>query len=461
MEFDVAQDWTPDGWKTCEARHLPSYDDAAALAGTEQVLANFPPLVFAGEARALKSQLADVCAGHGFLLQGGDCAESFAEFHPNNIRDTFRVLLQMAVVLTFASKRPVVKVGRMAGQFAKPRSSPTETIGGVTLPSYLGDNVNAIEFTPEARRNDPQRMIRAYSQAAATLNLLRAFATGGYANLRQVHQWTLDFMGRSAWAEKFSDVADRIGEALDFMEACGIDPATVPQLKSTDFYTSHEALLLPYEQALARQDSLTGQWYDTSAHFLWIGDRTRFDGSAHVEFLRGVGNPIGMKCGPSLEPDALLRLLDTLNPAREPGRMTLISRFGNDKVEAGLPRLVRAVKAEGHPVVWSCDPMHGNVVKADSGYKTRPFDRILGEVKGFFAVHRAEGTHAGGIHIEMTGQDVTECTGGAVAITDAGLADRYHTHCDPRLNAAQSLELAFLLAEMLNLEAVERQRDAA
>jgi 3-deoxy-7-phosphoheptulonate synthase len=461
MEFDVAKDWTPDGWKTCEARHLPSYDDAAALAGTEAVLANFPPLVFAGEARALKAQLADVCAGHGFLLQGGDCAESFAEFHPNNIRDTFRVLLQMAVVMTFASKRPVVKVGRMAGQFAKPRSSPTETIGDTTLPSYLGDNVNAIEFTAEARRNDPQRMIRAYSQAAATLNLLRAFANGGYANLRQVHQWTLDFMGRSPWADKFSDVADRIGEALDFMEACGIDPATVPQLKSTDFYTSHEALLLPYEEALTRQDSLTGQWYDTSAHMLWIGDRTRFDGSAHVEFLRGVGNPIGMKCGPSLEPDVLLRLLDTLNPAREPGRMTLIARFGNDKVEAGLPRLVRAVKAEGHPVVWSCDPMHGNVIKAESGYKTRPFDRILSEVKGFFAVHRAEGTHAGGIHIEMTGQDVTECTGGAVAITDAGLADRYHTHCDPRLNAAQSLELAFLIAEMLNLEAGVRQRDAA
>jgi len=440
---------------------LPRYEDADELARTEGVLANLPPLVFAGEARALKAQLAEVSAGKGFLLQGGDCAESFAEFHANNIRDTFRVLLQMAVVLTFASKLPVVKVGRMAGQFAKPRSSATETHGDVTLPSYLGDNVNAIEFSAEARRNDPQRMIRAYSQSAATLNLLRAFANGGYANLRQVHQWTLEFMGRSAWADKFKGVADRIGEALDFMEACGIDPETVPQLKSTSFYTSHEALLLPYEQALTRQDSLTGKWYDTSAHFLWVGDRTRFDGSAHVEFLRGVGNPIGMKCGPSLEPDALLRLLDVLNPAREPGRITLISRFGHDKVEAGLPKLVRAVKAEGHPVVWSCDPMHGNVIKSESGYKTRPFDRILGEVKGFFAVHRAEGTHAGGIHVEMTGQDVTECTGGAVAITDAGLADRYHTHCDPRLNAAQSLELAFLLAEMLNLEAGERHRRAA
>jgi 3-deoxy-7-phosphoheptulonate synthase len=457
----VARNWSAESWKSHEARHLPVYEGAAALADAERVLSAYPPLVFAGEARALKAELAEVCAGRGFLLQGGDCAESFAEFHPNNIRDTFRVLLQMAVVLTFASKMPVVKVGRMAGQFAKPRSSPTETIGDVTLPSYLGDNVNAIEFTPEARYNDPQRMIRAYSQAAATLNLLRAFATGGYANLRQVHQWTLDFMGRSPWAEKFKDIADRIGESLDFMEACGIDPNSVPQLQTTSFFTSHEALLLPYEQAMTRQDSLTGDWYDTSAHMVWIGDRTRFPGSAHIEFVRGIGNPLGMKCGPSLEPDALLSLLDTVNPAREPGRITLISRFGHDKVEAGLPRLVRAVQREGHPVVWSCDPMHGNVIKAESGYKTRPFERILSEVKGFFAVHRAEGTHAGGIHIEMTGQDVTECTGGAIAITDQGLADRYHTHCDPRLNGPQSLELAFLLAEMLNLEATQRRADAA
>ena len=399
--------------------------------------------------------------GRAFLLQGGDCAESFAEFHPNNIRDTFRVLLQMAVVLTFASKRPVVKVGRMAGQFAKPRSAPTETQGEVTLPSYLGDNINGIEFDADTRRNDPERMVRAYSQAAATLNLLRAFAGGGYANLRQVHQWTLDFMGRSPWADKFSDLADRIGEALDFMSACGVDAETLPQLKGTSFYTSHEALLLPYEQALTRRDSLTGDWYDTSAHMVWIGDRTRFEGSAHVEFARGIGNPLGMKCGPSLDPDALLRLLDTLNPAREAGRITLIARFGHDKVEGGLPPLLQAVTREGHPVVWSCDPMHGNVVKAESGYKTRPFDRILREVKSFFDVHRAEGTHAGGIHVEMTGQDVTECVGGAVAITDEGLRDRYHTHCDPRLNAAQSLELSFLIAEMLNREAAGWRRDAA
>ena len=457
----MAQDWTPDGWKRFEAKHLPVYEDASALEAAERTLASYPPLVFAGEARALKAELAEVCHGRGFLLQGGDCAESFAEFHPNNIRDTFRVLLQMAAVMIFASKMPVVKVGRMAGQFAKPRSAPTETKGDVTLPSYLGDIINGIEFDEATRRNDPERMIRAYSQAAATLNLLRAFAGGGYANLRQVHKWTLDFVGRSPWADRFSDIADRIGEALDFMEACGIDPETTPQLKSAPFYTSHEALLLPYEQALTRQDSLTGEWYDTSAHMLWIGDRTRFEGSAHVEYLRGVGNPIGMKCGPSLEPDALLRMLDTLNPRREPGRMTLISRFGHERVEAGLPKLVRAVKREGHPVVWSCDPMHGNVIKAESGLKTRPFDRILSEVKGFFAVHRAEGTHAGGVHLELTGQDVTECTGGAVAITDEALGDRYRTHCDPRLNAAQSLELAFLLAEMLNLEMQERQKDAA
>jgi 3-deoxy-7-phosphoheptulonate synthase len=453
--------WTPDSWRECEARHQPSYEDPAALERATRTLGSYPPLVFAGEARALQADLAEVAEGRAFLLQGGDCAESFAEFHPDTIRDTFRVLLQMAVVMTFASKRPVIKVGRMAGQFAKPRSAPTETQGAQTLPSYLGDNINGIEFDAAARRADPERMVRAYSQAAATLNLLRAFATGGYANLRQVHQWTLDFMGRSPWAEKFSDVADRIGEALDFMEACGVSPETLPQLRGTSFFTSHEALLLPYEQALTRRDSLTGGWYDTSAHMVWIGDRTRFVGSAHVEFARGIGNPLGMKCGPSLAPDELLRLLDTLNSRRVPGRITLIARFGHDRVEEGLPPLLRAVAREGHPVVWSCDPMHGNVVKSESGYKTRPFDRILREVTSFFAVHRAEGTHPGGIHIEMTGQDVTECVGGAVAITDATLGDRYHTHCDPRLNAAQSLELAFLVAEMLNQEAAARRRDAA
>ncbi|MGW8190835.1 class II 3-deoxy-7-phosphoheptulonate synthase [Sphingomonas hankookensis] len=457
----MAAIWAPDSWKSAEARQLPTYPDAHALDATTAQLASYPPLVFAGEARNLTAELAQVAEGKAFLLQGGDCAESFAEFHPNYIRDTFRVILQMAVVLTFASKLPTVKVGRMAGQFAKPRSADTETVDGVELPSYRGDNINDIAFTAEGRVPDPQRMIRAYSQAAATLNLLRAFATGGYANLHQVHRWTHDFMGRSPWAKKYADVADRIGEALDFMAACGIDADSVPQLKATSFYTSHEALLLPYEQALTRQDSLTGDWYDTSAHFLWIGDRTRFDGSAHVEFLRGIGNPIGIKCGPTLEPDALLRMLDTLNPNRIAGRMTLITRYGHDKIEAGLPKLVRAVQREGHKVVWSCDPMHGNTVKATTGYKTRPFDRILAEVRGFFAVHRAEGSHAGGIHAEMTGQNVTECTGGAIAVTEQALADRYHTHCDPRLNAGQSLELAFLLAEMLNDEMAERRKVAA
>jgi len=459
--LEHAMGWTPESWRQAEARQLPTYPDPAALDAATRQLETAPPLVFAGEARQLTQDLAKVARGEAFLLQGGDCAESFAEFHPNNIRDTFRVLLQMAVVLTYASKLPTVKLGRMAGQFAKPRSTDTETIDGVTLPSYRGDNVNDIAFTPQARNPDPQRMVQGYAQSAATLNLLRAFAQGGYANLHQVHKWTLDFLGQSPWAERYKDVADRIGEALDFMAACGIDADSVPQLKATQFYTSHEALLLPYEQALTRQDSLTGDWYDTSAHFLWIGDRTRFEGSAHVEFLRGIGNPIGMKCGPSLEPDALLRLLDVLNPARVPGRMTLITRYGHDKIEDGLPKLIRAVKREGHSVVWSCDPMHGNVVKAANGYKTRPFERILAEVRGFFAVHRAEGTFAGGIHAEMTGQNVTECTGGAVEITEQGLVDRYHTHCDPRLNAGQSLELAFLLAEMLNAEMAERRKAVA
>ncbi len=456
----MATNWTPSSWTAHDARQMPTYPDADALGAATSTLASFPPLVFAGEARDLTADLAKVAAGEAFLLQGGDCAESFAEFHPNNIRDTFRVILQMAVVLTFASKLPTVKLGRMAGQFAKPRSGDTETQGDISLPSYRGDIINDIAFDENGRTPDPQRMVQAYNQSAATLNLLRAFSAGGYANLHQVHAWTHDFMGRSPWTKQYRDVADRIGEALDFMNACGINPDTVPQLKGTQFYTSHEALLLPYEQALTRQDSLTGGWYDTSAHFLWIGDRTRFEGSAHIEYLRGIGNPIGVKCGPSVEPDVLLRMLDTLNPGRIPGRMTLITRYGHDKIESGLPALIRAVAREGHPVVWSCDPMHGNVIKAANGYKTRPFERILAEVRGFFAVHRAEGSFGGGIHVEMTGQNVTECTGGAVDVTEMSLADRYHTHCDPRLNAAQSLELAFLLAEMLNQELKDRRAAA-
>ncbi|MEX6724369.1 class II 3-deoxy-7-phosphoheptulonate synthase [Parapedomonas caeni] len=453
----TSKPWTPDSWRQFEARQMPSYGNAAALDAVEAELKSYPPLVFAGEARSLKGQLAEVAAGRAFLLQGGDCAESFAEFHPNNIRDTFRVLLQMAVVLTFAAKMPVVKVGRMAGQFAKPRSDTHETKGDVSLPSYRGDIVNDIGFEAEGREPDPKRMLRAYMQSAATLNLLRAFAQGGYANLMQVHKWTLDFVGSSPAAKRYRDLADRIGEALRFMQACGINPETAPQLRGTDFFTSHEALLLGYEQAMTRQDSLTGDWYDTSAHLLWIGDRTRFPGSAHVEYLRGIGNPIGMKVGPSLDADTLLRLIDTLNPQNEPGRLTLISRFGADKIDAYLPALVRAVAREGRSVVWSCDPMHGNTVKTGTGFKTRPFERILAEVRAFFAIHRAEGTHAGGIHAEMTGQNVTECTGGAVAITDETLGDRYHTHCDPRLNAAQSLELAFLIAEGLQQELASRE----
>jgi 3-deoxy-7-phosphoheptulonate synthase len=448
----MAQSWSPSSWRQFEARQLPVYPDAADLARAEGQLRNYPPLVFAGEARKLKAELANVANGKAFLLQGGDCAESFGEFHPDNIRDTFRVLLQMAVVLTFAGKLPVVKVGRMAGQFAKPRSDNMETQGDVSLPSYRGDIVNGIEFTEEARVPNPERMLRAYMQSASTLNLLRAFATGGYATLNRVHKWNLDFVGRSPWAEKYQDVADRIGEALAFMDACGLNAETVPQLQGTDFFTSHEALLLGYEEAMTRQDSLTGQWVDTSAHMLWIGDRTRFEGSAHVEFMRGILNPIAMKIGPSLSADSLLQLIDVLNPDNEPGRLTLISRFGAEKIEQYLPALVRAVEREGRSVVWSCDPMHGNTIKSGTGYKTRPFDRILSEVRSFFAIHRAEGSYAGGIHAEMTGSNVTECTGGAIAITEEALADRYHTHCDPRLNASQALELSFLIAEGLKQE---------
>ncbi len=452
----MAGKWSPEGWRGKPIKHAPVYADEKKLAQVEAELAGIPPLVFAGEARELKAQLAKVAAGRAFVLQGGDCAESFAEFNANNIRDTFRVILQMTVVLMYGAGVPVVKVGRLAGQFAKPRSAPTETQDGVELPSYLGDIINGIVFDEASRRPDPERMMRAYNQSASTLNLLRAFALGGFADLHKVHRWTQDFVADSPQGKRYQELADRIAEALAFMEACGITSAVVPQVKEASFFTSHEALLLPYEQALTRQDSLTGEWYDCSAHMLWIGDRTRDPKGAHVEFCRGIHNPLGLKCGPSLKADDLLRLLDILNPANEPGRITLIARMGADQVAESLPVLVRAVKAEGREVVWSCDPMHGNTVKASNGYKTRPFDRILAEVREFFAVHRAEGTHAGGVHFEMTGQDVTECIGGAQEITEERLADRYHTHCDPRLNASQALELAFLLAEALKAE-----RDAA
>ncbi|MDZ4776587.1 MAG: 3-deoxy-7-phosphoheptulonate synthase class II [Alphaproteobacteria bacterium] len=457
----MREKWSPSSWRAAPAKHIPTdYPDAAAVARVEATLRNYPPLVFAGEARNLKSSLAKVAAGEAFLLQGGDCAESFKEFHPDNIRDTFRALMQMAVVLTFAGSKPVVKLGRIAGQFAKPRSEPTETINGVTLPSYRGDNINGMDFTPEERIPDPERLVRAYSQSAATLNLIRAFAQGGYADLRSVHRWTLGFVADSPAGERYRKLADKISEALEFMAACGVTPETTPQMKQVDFYTSHEALLLGYEEAMTRVDSTTGDWYDTSAHFVWIGDRTRQLDGAHVEFCRGIKNPIGMKCGPSLEPDDMLRLIDALNPENEPGRLTLIARFGAEKAAAGLPKIVRAVQKEGKNVVWSCDPMHGNTVKTNTGYKTRPFDRILAEVRTFMDVLPAEGAWPGGVHVEMTGAQVTECLGGAQEVTMEDLSDRYHTHCDPRLNGAQALDLAFLVAEGLRATRMEARKVA-
>ena len=441
--------WTLNSWRNFPIKQVPAYEDAEALQSVEERLAGFPPLVFAGEARILRTHLAEVCEGRAFLLQGGDCAESFVEHHADNIRDTFRVLLQMAVVLTYGAKLPVIKVGRMAGQFAKPRSADTETMDGVELPSYRGDIINGIEFDATARVPDPERQISAYRQAASTLNLLRAFAKGGYADLTEVHRWNQGFIAESPQGARYEATANQINEAMDFMAACGITSLTAPQMGMVDFYTSHEALLLGFEQALTRLDSTSGEYYDTSAHMLWIGDRTRQPDGAHVEFLSGVKNPLGLKCGPSLEPDELITLLDKLNPENEAGRITLIARFGHENVEAHLPALVRKVTAEGRKVVWSCDPMHGNTIKASNGYKTRPVDRILTEVQRFMAVHQAEGTHAGGIHFEMTGQNVTECLGGAQAISEEDLSSRYHTHCDPRLNGSQALELAFLIAEGL------------
>lgn len=447
----MAARWTPESWRSKPIVQVPDYPDQKALEATEKQLATFPPLVFAGEARQLKRALAKVGAGDAFLLQGGDCAESFVEHNANNIRDFFRVFLQMAVVMTFAGSLPVVKVGRVAGQFAKPRSSPTEKQGDKELPAYRGDIINDVAFTQEGRTPNPHRMLQAYRQSAATLNLLRAFSTGGYANLSNAHQWMLGFVKDSPQADRYEELAARITEALDFMRACGIDPETHPEMRITDFYTSHEALLLPYEQAMTRVDSTSGDWYDTSGHMVWIGDRTRQPDHAHVEYARGVKNPLGLKCGPSSTPDGLLKLLDILDPEREPGRMTLICRFGAGKVEQHLPALVRAVKKEKRPVVWSCDPMHGNTVTAN-GFKTRRFEQVLQEVKEFFGVMAAEAVHAGGVHLEMTGQNVTECMGGAKAIGETDLSDRYHTFCDPRLNADQAIEMAFLVADLLKKE---------
>jgi 3-deoxy-7-phosphoheptulonate synthase len=445
----MAESWTPQSWRSKSICQVPDYPDSEVLARVEGELRHFPPLVFAGEARRLKQRLGQVADGKAFLLQGGDCAESFAEFHPNNIRDTFRVLLQMAVVLTFGAAVPVIKVGRLAGQFAKPRSAPTETIDGVTLPAYRGDMINGMEFTPAARVPDPRRMLQAYNQSAATLNLIRAFAQGGYADLHQVHIWNLGFVADSPLGSRYRDLADRLDETLQFMAACGLTSHTTPQIRETEFFTSHEALLLPYEESLTRVDHTTGDWYDTAAHMLWIGDRTRQPDGAHVEFLRGVKNPIGVKVGPSLPAEELIRLIDVLNPLNEPGRLTLIARMGADGLKEQLPQLIRAIVREGRSVAWVSDPMHANTVKSSSGFKTRHFNRILDEVRTFFAIHEAEGTYAGGVHCELTGQDVTECVGGAQAITEANLSTCYHTHCDPRLNASQALELAFLLAETL------------
>jgi 3-deoxy-7-phosphoheptulonate synthase len=441
--------WTPETWRTRPIRQVPAYPDPTRLAEMEARLRRFPPLVFAGETRRLKAALATAAEGRAFVLQGGDCAESFADFTADTIRDTFRVLLQMAVVLTFGASVPVVKLGRMAGQFAKPRSSDTETIDGETLPSYRGDIINAPAFTPEARVPDPSRMEFAYFQSAGTLNLLRAFASGGYADLHEVHRWNLGFVERSPLAERYRDLSGRIDETLRFMAACGMSSENTRDLRETDFYTSHEALLLPYEQALTRVDSTSGDWYACSAHFLWIGDRTRQPDGAHVEFLRGVKNPIGMKAGPSTDPDEMVRIVETLNPQNEPGRITLIVRMGADKVAAKLPPLLRAVKRAGLNVLWLCDAMHGNTISTAANIKTRSFDAILSEVRGFFDAHAAEGTWAGGVHVEMTGQNVTECVGGAHRLTEANLSERYQSFCDPRLNAEQSLELAFQVAEEL------------
>ena len=439
--------WKTNSWKNYPVKHIPEYEDKKELDMVLGKLKNFPPLVFAGETRSLTKQLAEVVDGKAFLLQGGDCAESFAEFHPDNIRDSFKLILQMALILTSSASLPVVKVGRIAGQFSKPRSSPIEIKDGKELPTYLGDNINGIEFNTKARKPDAKRMFRAYSQAASTLNLLRAFSQGGFADLRKVHLWNLGFVNKSQQGKMFKELEDKVSYALSFMEACGITPESNRRLRTVNFFTSHEALLLPFEESMTRVDSTTGEYHDTSAHFVWIGDRTRQPDGGHVEFCRGIKNPIGIKCGPTLKAQELIQLCNILNPENEKGRITLISRFGYNNVEKFLPKLIRTIKKEGLNVVWSCDPMHGNTIKSATGYKTRPFNNVVKEVKNVFSVHQAEGSFAGGLHVEMTGQDVTECTGGAQKISEQDLSHRYHTHCDPRLNASQALELAFLISD--------------
>ena len=452
--------WQTDSWRKFTAKHIPEYPDKNHLTEVEKTLGNFPPLVFAGEVRSLKRSLADVAEGNGFLLQGGDCAESFSDFHPNNIRDLFKVILQMAVVLTFGASCPVVKVGRIAGQFAKPRSQDTEIINNVELESYKGDIINGIDFDKTSRTPNPKRLIQAYNQSAATLNLLRAFAQGGFANLKQIHQWNLSFVEDSQSKKKFEEMANTIDECLTFMEACGINDQNVRQMKETDFYTSHEALLLPYEESLTRIDSTTGQWYDVSAHMLWVGDRTRQLDGAHIEFVRGIQNPIGLKVGPTTDVVELLKIIEVINPDNITGRISLICRMGADKITSLLPNIISQVKKDEKNVVWVCDPMHGNTVKASSGYKTRPLINIISEIEKFFKIHQNEGTYPGGIHLEMTGQDVTECIGGVQEITEDDLKSRYHTYCDPRLNASQSLEVAFLLSEFLKDDRIRLQQSS-
>lgn len=444
-----AENWTVQSWENFPIKQQPTYDDPAALDGALKQISEKPALVSANEVHVLRKQLAEVAEGRAFLLQGGDCAETFSEFNQDNLRSYFRVLLQMTVALMYGAGCPVVKVGRIAGQFAKPRSADMEEVGGVSLPSYRGDIVNNIEFDDNARKNNPENMIRAYNQSAATLNYLRALATGGEASLRNITRWNQDFVASSQQGKRFSAIVERINECFAFIEACGLKLDNVDQLKEADFFTSHEGLLLNYESALTRYDEKTDSWYAGSAHMLWIGERTRALDEAHVEFFRGIANPVGCKVGPTMQPDELIKLIDALNPDNIPGKLTLITRMGSNTIGDILPALARKVKEEGRSVVWSSDPMHGNTVKSPNGYKTRPFNDILNEVRTFFAVHQAEGTHAGGVHFEMTGQDVTECTGGAQAISELDLKARYHTHCDPRLNGQQSLELAFLMAEEL------------
>ncbi|TLD80080.1 3-deoxy-7-phosphoheptulonate synthase class II [Helicobacter sp. MIT 05-5293] len=442
-------EWNAKSWRHKPIKQHPTYKNQQLLESVESQLKSYPPLVFAGEARALKAQLAKACAGEAFLLQGGDCAESFSQFNAINIRDLFKVIIQMGAILTFGASCPIIKVGRIAGQFAKPRSNDTESDGTLELPSYRGDMINAMAFTPEAREHDPNRMLQAYHQSAATLNLLRAFAQGGFADLNQVHQWNLSFVKDNAFGQKYEELASRITQALDFMKACGIDSNNLPTLRETDFYTSHEALVLHYEEQLCRQDSLTNEWYDCSAHMLWIGERTRGLNEAHIEFLRGVKNPVGVKIGPNATKEEIMGICDILNPHNERGRLNLIVRMGSDKIKQNFPKLLESINTEGREILWSCDPMHGNTIKASNGYKTRLFDRVLDEVKSFFEIHKACGSYAGGVHLEMTGANVTECIGGSQAITEEGLACNYNTQCDPRLNATQAIEMAFLIADMI------------